>query len=759
MARRDFARFLFPAVFAAAVVASAVSADAQTFTVIHNFTGGSQPSFPAGHVSVLGRDGNLYAESYQGGSGNGTIFNATPTGTITVLHDLEAGCSVNWLSAGSDGNIYGACGPTSKSPNGYIFEMTTSGTFADLHDFNGSGDGANPVAPFLNTDGNIYGVTNTGGANNVGTFYKFAPKTSTLTTLFTFSTTDGKGYGPQCIPTPGSSGALYCTTLSGGANGLGTVFSITTSGKFTLLHTFAGGSTDGGFDIGGVILGSDGNFYGTSVLGGTSNQGTVFKMTTSGTVTVLHSFNGTTDGGYPANPVTQGSDGNLYGTANDCLHGSCGTNWTAFKCTKSGSFTVLHTFNGSSDGKLPDGGMLQLTNGTFYGVSEQGGSSGDGTLWTINTGIKPFVLLSSTSGKVGSKVGIQGEGFNSSSVVKFNGTQAATTTLTGTTYIVATVPTGATDGHVTVTTGSTTLTSTQTFIVHNSWSKGALMPTAVFGAATGAIGTKVYVVGGGTSSAVVNNNQIYNTVTNKWTTGAAMPTARFAAASAVVNGILYVIGGCDSGCATGVGAMSVVEAYDPASNTWTTKAPLPTATDSINAVVEKGIIYVVGGYVPGGGRVPTVFSYNPATDTWATEAPLAVGKSEAALGLLGSTIVAAGGYTNSGVTGDNEGYSASTNTWKSLAADPTARQAGCVAASSGLLYFAGGAGGGTGPPLSVNESFSATANKWTTLMSMPLAVIGPGSAEVNNLLYCFGGSNNGGLFQGTVYNNVQIYQP
>jgi len=137
-----------------------------------------------------------------------------------------------------------------------------------------------------------------------------------------------------------------------------------------------------------------------------------------------------------------------------------------------------------------------------------------------------------------------------------------------------------------------------------------------------------------------------------------------------------------------------------------------------------------------------------------------VGKSSPALGLLGTTIVAAGGFTNSGtVTGDNEGYSASTNTWKTLVPDPTARQAGCAAAISGLLYFAGGSGGGNGPPLSVNESFSATTKKWTTLRSMPLAVIGPGNAEVANLLYCFGGSNNGGLFQGTVYNNVQIYRP
>jgi len=288
---------------------------------------------------------------------------------------------------------------------------------------------------------------------------------------------------------------------------------------------------------------------------------------------------------------------------------------------------------------------------------------------------------------------------------------------------------------------------------HNTWTSGAAMPTAVQGPATGAIGSKVYVVGGASNTAILDINQIYNATTNKWTTGASMPTQRFAPAGAVVNGILYVIGGN----LTGGDPLDVVEAYDPTTNTWSTKSPMPTPRDSIGAAVKNGIIYVIGGYNNTSNRLATVESYNPATDSWTEESPLAVAKSLPAVGLLGSTIVAAGGFTDSGaVTGDNEGYNSTKNSWKNLTADPTPREAGCAASISGLLYFAGGT---EFPPLSVNESFSAADNKWTTLASMPLAVVAPGSATVNNKLYCFGGSDNGSVFQGTVYDNVQIYHP
>lgn len=241
-------------------------------------------------------------------------------------------------------------------------------------------------------------------------------------------------------------------------------------------------------------------------------------------------------------------------------------------------------------------------------------------------------------------------------------------------------------------------------VTHNTWTSGTPMPTARLGAATGVIKGKVYVVGGASSTTVLNVNEIYDPKKNTWTTGAPMPTARLVPASAVVNNILYVIGGCDAGCATGTGAMTVVEAYDPVTNTWSTKSPLQTPTDSVYGVAVKGIIYVVGGYVPGVGRVGTVYSYNPPTDTWSQEASMKVGKSRPALGALGSKIIAAGKFGNSGFVSDNESFTIAKNVWTTLAADPTARAAGCFWGIAGQLYVAGG--GDNSGPLTLTEAYS-----------------------------------------------------
>lgn len=306
-------------------------------------------------------------------------------------------------------------------------------------------------------------------------------------------------------------------------------------------------------------------------------------------------------------------------------------------------------------------------------------------------------------------------------------------------------------------TGMASIAAAQTpEVTHNTWSSGTAMPTARQAAFVGAIGKNIYVVGGATNTEIVNVNEIYSTKTNRWTTGASKPTATWAGASAVVNGILYVIGGSDSGS----DVLNTVEAYDPVANSWSTNSPMPTARNSMTAVVDKGIVYVIGGFDFSNQRLTTVESYNPATDTWKEEAPLLVGKSGAALGLLGATIVAAGGLSNSGITGDNEAYSASKNKWTALTADPTPRQAGCAWAIAGKLYFGGGTPNGSGGnPLNLLEAYSSRTKSWTTLASMPQPVIGPGSADVGSRLYCFGGSDIGVLFAGTVYDNVQIYQP
>jgi uncharacterized protein (TIGR03437 family) len=155
-----------------------------------------------------------------------------------------------------------------------------------------------------------------------------------------------------------------------------------------------------------------------------------------------------------------------------------------------------------------------------------------------------------------------------------------------------------------------------------------------------------------------------------------------------------------------------------------------------------------------------VLAYDPDADVWSEAAPLNVGKSQSAVALMGSTIVAAGGLTNSDATTDNEGYDAVNNVWTTLAPLPTARQAGCFGTVADTLYFAGGHGVGNGSLLDTMDAYDADANSWTTGFSpMPNAVVNSGSAIVGGLLYCFGGSDAGDPFQGNIFDYVQIYQP
>jgi len=376
-----------------------------------------------------------------------------------------------------------------------------------------------------------------------------------------------------------------------------------------------------------------------------------------------------------------------------------------------------------------------------------------GVYFSLSIGAKAFISLVSTAGRVGSKIGILGQGFSASSVVKFKGVPATTVTRTGSTFLLATVPAGASDGYVTVTTGTTTLTSSQKFIVHNSWGAGAPMPTAVYGAATGVLNGQIYLVGGYTTETVAST-QIYNPATNTWSTGVSLPTATDTAASAVVGNVLYVIGGSSS--LTGKSS-NAVWAFNPTTKTWSAKADMPTARNGTHAVVESGVIYVMGGR-NGTSFVDTVESYTPATDTWKEEAPMLGTKDVPAAGLIGTTIVVAGGANASGsVTGDTEAYNATTNTWTSLTADPTARTGPCNGVINGLLYDAAGYINNAGAATTINESFSLSADKWTTTLApMPQGTMFGGSAVANGQLYCLGGEAS---VNNTSIGNVQIYQP
>jgi len=286
-------------------------------------------------------------------------------------------------------------------------------------------------------------------------------------------------------------------------------------------------------------------------------------------------------------------------------------------------------------------------------------------------------------------------------------------------------------------------------VAHNTWSLGTPMPTARFAASAGAIGTNIYVVGGlDQNNDILSVNEIYNTKTKIWTTGTSDPTPRGICAYAVVNGILYVIGGYNGG------PLDVAEAYDPVSNSWATKSPMPTSRWGASAVVDKNIIYVIGGTPDLIADLTTVESYNTTTDTWTEEPSLLFPKAYAAVGLLGTTIVASGGYNGSEYTGDTEGYNVKKKTWTELLPDPYPRGGACFSVKSGLLYVAGGTDGPYAE-LSVNESYSLKANSWTTLTPMPNAANYPASADVGGRLYCIGG----GIYEQVVYNYVQVYQP
>ena len=734
----------FLVLFLAGVV---VPAQAQTPTVLYNFlNGASDGAFPAGNI-VQGRDGFMYgvaAGSARGANGTGVVYKISPAGVEKVFFNFPSkfvGCN-SGLTLGTDGNFYGTCADNTSTNESSLYRLTPAAVFTDLHDFT---TGAY-FPPIQASDGNLYGVISTG-------VYKMT-LAGAFTMIYTFASPDVQ---PVSNVAQASDGNLYGTmTLCSNGN-RGCVYKVSTAGVFTEVDLFA--DPTGSFPCTGVIQASDGKLYGaTGFGGGTNNSGDLYSVTTAGVEADLHAFNVTTDGA--CNPgsgavvnLLQVNDGNFYGIN---YGGGSGNAGTIYKLTPAHVFSAFLLPGTSGGGIQPYSTLIQNTNGKIYGTTSSGGANSTGTFFSVSTGDPAFVLLQETSGKVGSKIGILGQGFSASSVVKFNGVAATTVTRTGTTFLLATVPTGATDGFVTVTNVSTTLTSSKKFVVHNSWSSGAAIPTAVFGSASGFIGGKIYVVSGDTAQggAPVSSNQVYNPTSNSWTTAAAIPTPVFAPASAVVGGLLYVIGGYEG---AGQTPTNLVQIYTPATNKWTTGAAMPTARGSIAAAVESSAIYVIGG---NGAtlRLANVEKYVPATNTWTEEAALLVGKSEPSAGLVGTTIVAAGGYATSGDNGDNEGYSVSTNKWSALTADPTPRNASCYGSLLGQLYVAGGlnANPSSTTLLNLNESFNVATNKWTTQLTMPTAALWQASAVASGQLYCIGGQNG---FQGASIAKVQIYQP
>ncbi len=335
---------------------------------------------------TLGTDGNFYGVTRSGGAaGLGTIFKLTPDGTLTTLHSFsgpEGSNPSGPLLLATDGNFYGVTDAISNPAldnQGTAYRLTPDGTLTVLHTFTDAdlASGVSPVGALVEgPDGNFYGVTGAGGVEDGGddgTIFKLTPN-GTLTTLHAL--TRGEGGGPRSGLLLASDGNFYGTTEFNGVHEYGTVFRVALDGTLTVLYAF--NRTDGAEPVGGLVEGRDGNFYGTTSADGAAGAGTVFKMTPDGTLTTLHEFNGA-DGGGPNATLLQGRDGNFYGTT--FRGGYADTNFdpeagTIFEITPQGALTTLRFFDRATAQEFPDddpvppgGPLFQAADGSFYGVS------------------------------------------------------------------------------------------------------------------------------------------------------------------------------------------------------------------------------------------------------------------------------------------------------------------------------------------------------------------------------------------------------
>jgi len=380
---------------------------AQTLQTLVSFNSANGANPRAG--LTLGNDGNFYGTTAQGGSGGnggaGTVFKVTTNGTLTTLVSFAYTCGFGTfpvpsaLTLGRDGNLYGTtfqgggsdCSGT-INPCGTVFKLTTNVALGKLVlqkmvSFSRT-NGANPSALTLGNDGNLYGTTELGGikgSSGVGTVFKVTTN-GTLTSLVTFNFTNGAF--PAAALTLGNDGNFYGTTEDGGNTdlnggyGYGTVFKVTTNGTLTTLVSF--NITNGASPHAALTLGSDGNFYGTTDDGGSYDYGTIFQVTTNGVLTTLVSFN-ENHSAFQEAAMALGNDGNFYGTT---YGGGSYNDGTIFKVTTNGTLTTLVSFNGTNGANSY--ATLTLGNdGNFYGTTSQGGiinstyPSGLGTVFRL----------------------------------------------------------------------------------------------------------------------------------------------------------------------------------------------------------------------------------------------------------------------------------------------------------------------------------------------------------------------------------------
>lgn len=379
---------------------------AGVFTKLVDFTGSTGAvlgSVPHG-LMLHPASGNFFGVTQGGGAGGfGTVFSMTPAGVVTTLAELTGAtgaCPGNeplgpLVSVGS--MLYGVTKFGGSANFGVLFEISTTGTWRTLAEFTGTTGlrpGANATGGLLlNTDGALYGTTEFGGSNDFGVAFKITTAASPVyTTLRHFA--DLTGSQPTGALVRGTDGLLYGTTASGGANGWGTAFKITTTGTHTLLTSFTGqtGVAPGASPRGGLSLSSAGPFHAVTSAGGTGNLGQAFKVAAAGTYTGLAAVS-LPEGWTPSGaPVISGSGELLFPVA----AGGTGGGGNIMSLATTGLVSVAAALGGTL-GSTPDGALKSGAGGVLYGVTARGGASSRGTFFRYTPGVGATLGLAYTT--------------------------------------------------------------------------------------------------------------------------------------------------------------------------------------------------------------------------------------------------------------------------------------------------------------------------------------------------------------------------
>lgn len=451
-------------------LALAAPVHAQTYKVLHNF--GSSPGDPScprltGTIAQS-PGGNFYSSANDClETDGGSVYKISVNGAVTVIYRFPSNTSgprapVGGLVFGTDQQFHG----TTESGgiingHGSVFRITPDGKLRTMYEFNGDLNGGAPVsAPIQSVSGHYYGTTPGEYGLHWGSIYKVT-ENGNFTLLHAFNGADGSfALGPLI---QGTDYHFYGVAEGGGKYNAGVIFRVTAGGYYKVVHDFD--VTHGQHPAGPLIQANDGNFYGTAYDGGSGaalpGAGVIFKMTPSFKFTVLHNFSGGDDGANPAGGLVEASDGNFYGTN---IFGGANGYGVLFRITPGGAFTVLHDFD-QRTGWLAQMTLLQHTNGKLYGQTTQGGSAGVGVFFRLDAGLPRFVTFLTVYGRVGAHVVILGQGFTPNSVISFNGVRAVSPEIHPT-FIKAIVPDGATTGAITVTTTGGTLKSNKVFVIH-----------------------------------------------------------------------------------------------------------------------------------------------------------------------------------------------------------------------------------------------------------------------------------------------------